>query len=423
MCQLTYITTTSNKTTSELLYWVMLANSATANKDGFGLFSLDTRWFIKDNTPIHNSILNFRKTLAIKELNTETVFAHVRAASLVNGKRILDKSKNHPFVHDNFVFFHNGTLTVKNTKKELKIPDDKIDSEFFASRVQERIVNEPGLQVIDAIKKEYEEFWDGKFAFLVYDLATLTPYIIRGSSATLYKGKIFSGDEQIGTIVNTEKDSLENGFGLFNCSNIYRYSRPLALKDVELIPTNTVNIPQNFEIEQQTINIRESYPTTVVTKTYTTNRTNGYDEIDYEGGSYPLVPFSSKTLKQDFGDDVNKKLKEIFDFMNKFNIGFRGLDIICRIFVETPLTSLTEKDLDVLLLSIDSLDTDYENKPRKHKDLFKDAIALSAQFFGSLEDLCDYYSLEFPIQSNEYNKVRRTITKLRYEMGKETISV
>lgn len=416
MCQLSYIHTHDKEVTQDLMYWLLLRNSDTQNKDGYGLFSPDTYWFYRDNVVPAADILNFYEKLYKTKIGSQSIFGHVRAASLINGKRTLDITKNHPFIRKSFALFHNGTMNIKSYLKDLKIPEDKTDSEFFSERVQIRI--ETGLSLIEAVKKEYEECWDGKFAFLLFDLITKTPYIIRGASANLYRAKIMKDGEQVGTVVNTEKDTLEQAFMFFKWARISKGDGIYSLKDIEFMPINSIHRVDGNELILQEEFIKETYEYSKSAYSAWGSRSypygDSYEDYDWRDNWKRNLPENNKG-----GDIIQVTYKELKDkfqaleqFMRKNGIGLRGMDIISRMLIEIPLMELGEKDLDNLLVALVLYQKDFNNLPSKHKKLFEDTIDDIISLYGTQEDFCDGFNLQFPIQSNEFNRAKKAHDKL-----------
>ncbi len=186
MCQLSYINL-KNKKFNSLISLFLASHNSVLNPDGFGVFV---------NNRIYKSDMPGYMITNIKQIcsTDKPIMMHVRKAS-VNSKN--KENKAHPFAFGCYILMHNGTLEPKSGK----IPDDMIDSEYFALELSKK-----GNRTVEALQETMKNF-KGKFAFLIYNQDENSYYAVRGKTADLNIVRITIGDVS-GFIINTETDTL-----------------------------------------------------------------------------------------------------------------------------------------------------------------------------------------------------------------------
>ena len=185
--------------------------STQSNNDGFGYVCFNNL----------NNIIKTEESAQIwwdknqnewkqKHRNPNGLF-HVRNCS--QGKDKEGPKHAHPFINENIIQIHNGTLNLRfwgNEVQELKklIDNKKIDSENFLQTIQYFVKNDKHLtsKHLEATLKN----WDGTFAIMLVDKRNPTKILIaKDDVKKLHKCIIKNGKIKEGIIINTEFFELE----------------------------------------------------------------------------------------------------------------------------------------------------------------------------------------------------------------------
>ena len=247
MCQLTLVTSAQPVLNKILLYTLIQANCF-ANRDGTGMYNPETRHFLK-NAKSADTI----KDVLAGAISTEDAYilmGHVRAASLTEGKKLIEDAKSHPFLSPHFVLMHNGGLE-RRDKKYRKEDEGLIDSEIFLNELENIYKSEKDM--IKCLNKTMDNF-HGKFAFLIHNLDEDEIYVVRGKTADLHVCDIQFNGELIGSIINTSDttpvkplEELTYLYAIWNGrlqfskftelkeETVYKLNKPLF--DVEIVGT------------------------------------------------------------------------------------------------------------------------------------------------------------------------------------------
>jgi len=246
MCQLTYVKIAENVPEINRFLALLISINSIKNFDGWGIFNKEDELFYKSKEKADRDE-NF--TSIFRNLqNISNTMIHVRA---VADKTTVKDKNSHPFIKDNLVICHNGTLIRKVGSKS----PDIIDSEDFANILNDEVLKTSNM--VTSIQNAYNNFY-GKFAFLIYNKLDKNYYAVRGETALLHKadlkltlpnGKIYNF-----YIINTEKNSLEEAVFYFN---IVMFDCNLAA-NIKLLDMNTV-----YKLEDDVIpigNVMEEKP-------------------------------------------------------------------------------------------------------------------------------------------------------------------
>ena len=212
MCQLIFSNLKDKKLNSLAVYTLATKGVSTYNKDGFGLFSTDCG--IKKTKIPASCITNLGNFIRNGLVTSAPVIAHIRQSSFKN-KNLIDDEHAHPFETEKLVLAHNGTLEFEDWKKNNDVKyKNMIDSQMFLTELNERYTD----NLITALQETMLEF-DGKFAFLIYDKIKKRFYVIRGSTATLFRDDVIlkdSANKNLGFVLDTDKETLEEGILVLN---------------------------------------------------------------------------------------------------------------------------------------------------------------------------------------------------------------
>jgi hypothetical protein len=184
-----------------ILYSLLISNSNISNRDGTGWYNPTNNTIFKTKEAAESIRGKLSLSLASEESNI--LLGHVRAASIIGGKRLISDEKAHPFVSKNFILMHNGGLE-KKTYQYSKDEVDMIDSEIFLKELEKDYEKETDF--VKCINTTMSRF-QGKFAFMIVHKNDI--FVIRGKTADLYVADIALGGELIGKIVNTSDVSAD----------------------------------------------------------------------------------------------------------------------------------------------------------------------------------------------------------------------
>lgn len=209
MCQLSFVNL-KNKKFNSIMSLFLASHNSILNPDGFGVFVNDRIY--KSDMPGY-MITNIKQICS----TDNPIMMHVRKAS-VNSKK--NENKAHPFVFGCYVLMHNGTLEPQSGK----IPDDMIDSEYFALELSKR-----GNRTVEALQETMKNF-KGKFAFLIYNRDENSYYAVRGKTADLNIVNVSIGGTS-GFIINTETDTLVRA--LIMLENFYPDTKVSKIEELD----------------------------------------------------------------------------------------------------------------------------------------------------------------------------------------------
>lgn len=380
MCQLTFSNLGSADYNRIYLINQLVLNSNKINTDGTGTFTKqDGLW--KTLLPAAK-VINLGDMLN-DHVNDNPVIAHVRAVSLTNTVKTVSSEFAHPFEYRNFILAHNGSLKLKSGD-EHKFKN-MIDTQIYGGLVEEYWDKNPDLSLEQAFTKIMDDYFHGKFAFLVYDKTTERFLAMRGRTADLYIAKVgLDEDNILGYVINTKQEDLVALTQFSRMCNLLYGGVRYKLFGPDELEKETI-----YELKEKDIEkigeIKEDYATYYQTSFYQNNnhRTNWNDN-----------PF----------DD--KKYKFLAELIEATGLRFVELDMLVYIITGSPLVSITDQDLDMLKDII---------FPGIKKSLPKDISALVKVWdsmvadFG-LED--SYAEIQFPFFLNDLKELRRAKEEL-----------
>lgn len=242
MCQLTFINTSDAEFNLKFLLNQYLINTTVTHKDGWGFFTPSKGIF---KTSLHPwQTLNLGRVLSQRIIEPEPIIAHVRLASLCHNKKEVKTENAHPFESEDFVLAHNGTFEGDIIDDERF--KDKIDTEIFLTVLQETYDRFPKKKIAKLIDEVYTEHFTGKFALLIYFKPKNRFFVVRGTSALLYKIDIYEGEDRkkakkVGFIINTDKADLEKAF-IWTCNDLQISGKNYFMDEPVLLQLNTVFI-------------------------------------------------------------------------------------------------------------------------------------------------------------------------------------
>lgn len=326
MCQLSFINSNNEKINGYLSILALTINSESDHKDGFGFFSSAHKKPIVCNTEIANSTINQQ----FLKFNKNPVICHVRKASVKTTEKI--SGHNHPFINDNYVLAHNGTLT--HTK--LDLPPNLIDSQFFHQELLAEFYKNPENLFLDIFNKTMKNF-TGKFAFLIYDISSKKYYAIRGM-ATLYIAYIKINGENIGYIINTEKGSIDKLIHYAETTIPLLFKVYPEFTSPELLKAETAFELKKDNIEEigKVLEVATPYKQTVFYRNYEVPPNNGhYTKTTKNKITRPLTDDSS--LNQ-----IAEKFSDFLDYVGPLEIDTMFFLIYGKGILECTLDEINE---------------------------------------------------------------------------------
>jgi predicted glutamine amidotransferase len=396
MCQL-ILANTHNKIMNRLLYFILsLKDSDTGNKDGFG-YTTGDRVFCSDKTPFTAGIATIIQNSSI---STKPVAGHVRSASFVVGKeRMLGAEFSHPFISDDYILMHNGTLEFIDIEYAKKYKDARlIDSQMFLLELQESTTKNPLLTLSDHMKETMKKF-RGKFAFIIYEKATATFYAIRGKTADLHYAKVIV-NKKPGIVINTAmkelKDTLSYATELCKIFNI-----ELSYEEPQLIKPETINVLTDDEIIEVSDITENARPVAITT---------WFSDGDYEEGE-SWVGGSRYTQrraeKKQPSDSTNNNIHKLSKFMSGNGIPPSELDEIWYHLYGNGLLNITEKQLELFVeKAIPTF-----NKRRSHNQYVYYERLQTKLKTSNLREFFSKSKLQFPYILNDVQTLKKELEK------------
>jgi len=361
----------------------LITNSFLDNKDGFGFFSQNTGIFKLEKNlreiEIGPIVRNFIK-------DDLPILAHIRSASLTDGKKEVKQEFNHPFESKHFIFAHNGTLEFKDKFLQEKNKEN-LDSLNFLNRMEEILSTKKRNFPIEELLVETMKEFTGKFAFLIFDKRDKKYYAARGKLAKLALA-LFSWEElPIGYIINTSQLDLDKNLDYFEVvtslygEGKYDFIKFSELKEESIFRLDDLEVVNIGEIKENTkeyVGVRVPY-----------NRVNRsyYDIYDEEDDG---------DLNSFFTDKYNSPLD------------ISELNYLANVIFKTPLIYLSDIELDDVLTVVKELERSNSNLKAK---LWR--LILKYSNISSLEVYKTYPFINFPYMLNETSDLRELANLLR----------
>lgn len=379
MCQLLYANLKDSYLNSLVIFILQdigVNTGPVKNDDGTGFITTDNK--VWKSMLAANKIINMGEILFKNIENGRAVPAHIRAASF--GIEV-NKENSHPFDGKHFILMHNGTLVPRDGKE----PKDKkkdSDSLKFLKALDDEKENNPKGKFPDIFNKAMENF-AGKFAFIIREKETNKDYIIRGRTADLYISNLLINDEFVGYVIDTNKDTMKQGFPYFiniaqlTTGNEYKFSEPTLLKQETIFWAKDNGIKELGDAKEFTPPIPEP-----VSKINYNDRTES-----------SIVPFQSKS-KTTIGNNT-KEIAElinlsgkIHDFLKSNSLSLVDLQFIFKQMSNCSLLEVTKNDL---VLFVDYLITKLAAKKaiRKQVRNILNGKSFPLSLYGK-------YNLEYP---------------------------
>lgn len=207
MCNLTFFYNGGNSISpyKRKIIQLLLMNSI-ANPDGYGIFMHNFKKPFTYKVPVRG-LGSLNKNYSELSFNGDWIFGHVRKASSGNKLPIKTQEdykekllETHPFIEENLLLMHNGTLHFKHGK----VPFGTHDSKFLAKKLAEYIKKETLEKSLEIFMNEFVEYGAYCLLISVLEKGKWVPYIIRG-----YYRELYYIEENGKIIVNTCKETLD----------------------------------------------------------------------------------------------------------------------------------------------------------------------------------------------------------------------
>lgn len=353
MCQLTFVhgdPLLSKVVMSNLT----LINAADGNKDGHGFFVVNNQKFYKTTATGQDAVFDENYTDQLEKMTESirgnlAVMSHVRSASVF--PKVVSLDNTHPFILDDLVLMHNGTLEPKDDKYKI---DEKIDSYWYLNRLVE--ISKGKNLTPSWIAKAMEDF-TGKFAFLIYDKKQKDKiFIVRGSTAPLNFSYIYedceSDNKRSTFVINTSSSNLET----LVLPMFYKFLYGKNIKtdaceefDKESIYTYNINTQK---LQKSSVEIKEE----VKKRQYTVIRSN------YGKNKSSISSFVSS----------ERKVKDVSKLLLKLGMGFSESNYLFHLMFGYSILFITSDDLEKFetFLKNKLLDSVYKKQGGERKRKF-----------------------------------------------------
>lgn len=401
MCQLIFVNAGSKVANRFITYELLLSDTVTTHRDGCGVWTLKgglkkTSMHPWELTTAGHSIFKIVK-------DASPVIAHVRQASLTAGKRLVSPENAHPFEKKNLILAHNGSLTFVDAKEEHDPKwKDMIDSEIFATILDEIMETQPELTFSQQLNLAYQHF-DGKFAFLIYNKVDASYYVVRGQTARLHVCRLFyqKSKEEIedrGFVVNTDDTTLLPGLNhAFNDIQILG-GEVLGWFKPELLKENTI-----FRLNPES-NILEEVGTIVETKKEYVYVTPPYSQ-SWEGGTHRGGYTGGGTWSKEKEESpMAKAFQAVLKFQRVTGLTIEEIDKLFDKVLGIPLLEAKLVDIqNFVTYVIPVLDKEERRYPNNLKEWEKIKDEVTAGVMG----IYPMFRLQFPYFLNSTDVLRK----------------
>lgn len=396
MCQLTFLQGDA-PIVKAMLGNLTLTNANDNNKDGHGFYffkPISKYYRTKDSGSdlVFNSDYWDIVEKCVGDNDEVAVLSHVRSASI--GFKAVKTLNAHPFIVDNIILAHNGTLDTDNEKLEIK---NRIDSFWFAHRLA-AIVNKKKLTP-EHIAKTMEDF-TGKFAFLIVDLSQPTKlFIVKGRTADLHYGiwKDKAGNNRCYTI-NTSKMNMYNIAAPMFWRSIIGEDITLEKDAIVEFEDESIYIwdTKTKLLEKTDVEIKERYP---VVKT-TTHHANSREGDNGYWNNYGR-PEVNRNYSGSHGENSIEKLTgRICNKAYKFSLCFSEVNYLFVMMFGYSILFSEKDDLLIFEELIDKLENVWKTQGKGKKETkwknVRSLFAIQQEHTPMIEMYEKFPKLKFP---------------------------
>jgi predicted glutamine amidotransferase len=397
MCELTFINTT-NKEFNKLFLLNSLVTNSGHHTDGAGFF-IPKEGVMKTHIT-GRYITNLGKLINDYITTSEPIIGHVRLASTIAGKtKTVTDDQAHPFESENYIFAHNGTLTLKDSKDQYSPKWDKmIDSQVFLEKLEENHSED----FVESINKTMNLF-TGKFAFLIYEKQTRNFYIIRGKTAKLHQSFIKLDGKDIGYVINTEMGDL------FITLNLVRNSYALNGRLMEFSEIKELPIEKIFLAEKDNIkevgDIKENEKESFTTTTYYQKggAASQGNFLPTSGGERTITTTgTNKSPIDNFSDKV-------VNFLDSYGLYLNDVDELFSIITGTGIAEAEASDLDCMSGLFNLLERKCKNNRKLVKtwEFITNKIGFSKPYLE--------HNIQFPYMLEDFRNIKQLLRDLKRE--------
>lgn len=347
MCQLTLMKIRSNMAdVRSWLYMQMFVNSATMNRDGFGIFGSNiiskSPKPLGDIDSLEDLTHPFDEVFDPATWSKTPILAHVRATT---DQTMLGIEHNHPFFipDGRFALAHNGRLVFKDDKTDPYKDVKEIDSKKFLIDLNTMAASNPELPVLELFQATISR-WKGKFAFLIKDIKTGLYYVCRGESAELHVADVLKGEVRVGFIVNTKKEDI---LLAYKVARFYLHDKELHLGAISELEKNSVYVVSGIDLKR----LGEMKETVI----YAPPATSYYrgEEVGYSHqGNFPkpgdvaVLPGAAGSAKSTVKSEsvpqtVGPTATGIAKYIEHIGLSIKEVDALCVSVFNHPLVGLT----------------------------------------------------------------------------------
>lgn len=328
MCQLTLVHLNDKILNQQFIINQSFINSLTTNQDGFGYFSGGK---LRKTEICPSLMINLGDFTS--GITKETTIAHVRLASINNRSKLVNDDNAHPFETKDIILMHNGSLDCEIDKPEYK---DLIDSDIFTRELQLTYDSEPDF--VKALQQTYNEKFDGKFAFLIFNKREKKFYVARGETAELNYIEFWTtDDEYLGFALNTDKQTLSKGYLLFN--NYLQTHRNKILnfskKNLAELDKNTIFVLNKDGKLEKVGELKETKK--AVAATVVRSWEDSYSRT-WGGKNTSTIDVAEK--------DVNNVVDALISIMKEFKFTLKYLDILFQVSMGVPLLGASKNVME-----------------------------------------------------------------------------
>jgi len=385
VCQLTFSDLGSlDKSLNRIFITNQLILNSYGNPDGVGIFNGKEIW--RTELAAHKTT-NLGECLKLN-IHKEPIMGHVRLAS---NKTLNTKECSHPFGGSRLVLMHNGRLEPEdNTLIDLT----KVDSQVFLTNFEKWWLESNNDLTFPKALSEYMKQWEGKFAFLIFDLKDSTYYVVRGSTASLYWTTV---NEKL--IINTEQKELIGGLNILSQLNQVLHNQSLEIGEVKEIDKNSIF---KFNRESSTLEKVEDIVENAIT--YTQSSTYGYWQT--ANGVQTWVPYN-RYVKSEHKKHAYSTLT---NYVRDLGLSIMDINTISEITLGAGLVELDADRWDLLKKEVLEV---------LKKDLNQNKLNVWARISSAGLEYDAYKKhLNFPWMLNTEEDIKTAITNLASEGNK-----
>jgi predicted glutamine amidotransferase len=318
MCQLLFCNFSKAEINRLYMWNQMLLDAGVNNRDGCGLFNSGKIW----KTELDVKIITNMGVCFNTAIKSGPTIGHVRAATVINGKKTVSEASSHPFETKKLVLAHNGSLEFIDPKEHKDYENETVDSVIFMKELSKVY---DGTNFLSSIQKTMSKF-NGLFAFLIYSKLENKYFVVRGKTKKLHKAIITytsDGIEQKSLVINTDLADLNLGLGrikamleLSGLVSTFSYEKPEELKEETVFEYDgNIELKELGEIKETAKAQQSFFPQTTTNYTGYQRTTYNQTNLITNHPGITIVNTATKTVEQ-----------KLITYLDRLNLSLIELD-------------------------------------------------------------------------------------------------